>query len=84
MHALPIGIDCQKVRAAVTQAGVQANMDKIRRGYGDRKIIVGRDRLDSVRGVLQKLRAFERFLENYPEWIDKACILSPSLPRKKN
>ena len=84
VHALPIGIDCQKVRAAVTQAGVQANMDKIRRGYGDRKIIVGRDRLDSVRGVLQKLRAFERFLENYPEWIDKACILPPSLPRKKN
>lgn len=79
VHALPIGIDCQKVRAAVTQAGVQANMDKIRKGYGDRKIIVGRDRLDSVRGVLQKLRAFERFLENHPEWIDKVRG-SPFLP----
>jgi trehalose 6-phosphate synthase/phosphatase len=71
VHALPIGIDYHKVSAAVKHPGVEANVAKIKNGYGDRKIIVGRDRLDSVRGVLQKLRAFERFLENHPEWIDK-------------
>jgi trehalose 6-phosphate synthase/phosphatase len=71
VHASPIGIDYPKVRATVSHPDVQVNMDKIRKGYGDRKIIVGRDRLDSVRGVLQKLRAFERFLEEHPEWVDR-------------
>ncbi|KAI5794908.1 glycosyltransferase family 20-domain-containing protein [Pyronema domesticum] len=80
VHALPIGIDYQKVRTAVTNPDVQDNMDKIQKGYGDRKIIVGRDRLDSVRGVLQKLRAFERFLENHPEWIDKVVLIQITSP----
>jgi len=71
VHALPIGIDYKKVYTAVRNPGVEENMAKIKNGYGDRKIIVGRDRLDSVRGVLQKLRAFERFLETHREWIDK-------------
>lgn len=79
VHALPIGIDYLKVKAsaAVTDPEIKANMDKIKNGYGDRKIIVGRDRLDSVRGVLQKLRAFERFLEDNPDWVDKVCLLCP-------
>lgn len=69
----PIGMDVQKVIKAVTAPSVDENMTKIKSGYVNKKIIVGRDRLDSVRGVLQKLRAFERFLEDNPEWIDKVC-----------
>jgi trehalose 6-phosphate synthase/phosphatase len=74
VHALPIGIDYQKVSSAVNHPGVEHIMTRITNGYEGRKIIVGRDRLDSVRGVLQKLRAFERFLEDHPEWIDKVRI----------
>lgn len=75
VHVNPIGMDVQKVRTAVTDPGVEENMQKIRGAYGDVKIIVGRDRLDGVRGVLQKLKAYERFLENNPEWIEKVCFL---------
>lgn len=80
VHALPIGIDYQKVSAAIKHPGVDENVAKIKNGYGDRKIIVGRDRLDSVRGVLQKLRAFERFLENNPQWIDKVVLIQITSP----
>jgi trehalose-6-phosphate synthase len=43
-------------------------MTAIREMYADKKIIVGRDKLDSVKGVIQKLHSFEKFLEEYPEW----------------
>ncbi|KAI5806285.1 glycosyltransferase family 20-domain-containing protein [Geopyxis carbonaria] len=71
----PIGLDLQKVKAAINQPGVLENMEKIKKGYGDKKIIVGRDRLDGVRGVLQKLRAFQRFLENNPEWVERVVLI---------
>jgi trehalose-6-phosphate synthase len=37
------------------------------------KILVGRDKLDFVKGVRQKLLAFEKFLEKHPEWHGKVC-----------
>ena len=49
-------------------------MATIREMYADKKIIVGRDKLDSVKGVIQKLHSFEKFLEEYPEWQGKVNI----------
>ena len=55
---------------------VQAKMKAIADMYTGKKIIVGRDKLDLVKGVVQKLAAFEKFLMDYPEWRDKVvCIL---------
>jgi len=35
--------------------------------------MLGVDRLDMVKGIPQKLLAFEKFLEEHPEWRDKVC-----------
>ena len=51
--------------------GVQSKMAVIKEMYAGKKIIVGRDKLDLVKGVLQKLHAFEQFLKDYPEWRNK-------------
>ena len=48
--------------------------------YQDKKIIVGRDRLDAARGVLQKLQAFELCLERYPEWRGKVVLVQITSP----
>lgn len=39
--------------------------------YAGKKIIVGRDKLDHIKGVQHKLNAYEKFLEMYPEWQNK-------------
>jgi len=39
--------------------------------YGDKKIIVGRDKSDVIKGVKQKLLSYEKFLETFPEWQGK-------------
>ncbi|EHK96248.1 putative Trehalose-phosphatase [Glarea lozoyensis 74030] len=48
--------------------------------YKGKKVIVGRDRLDTVRGVAQKLMAFETFLERYPEWREKVVLIQVTSP----
>ncbi|KAI2636103.1 family 20 glycosyltransferase [Xylaria nigripes] len=47
--------------------------------YKDKKIIVGRDKLDLVRGVRQKLLAFELFLKKNPFWRDKIVLIQVAL-----
>jgi trehalose 6-phosphate synthase/phosphatase len=77
----PIGIDATSVeKLAFASPTVDEQVADLRKMYKDKKIIVGRDRLDSVRGVAQKLMAFERFLEDYPEWREKVVLIQVTSP----
>lgn len=80
IEALPIGIDTKKVESDAFQPGILEKVQAIRDLYPDKKIIVGRDRLDSVRGVVQKLQAFEMFLHMYPEWHQKVVLIQVTSP----
>ena len=81
VDVFPIGIDATAVqKAAYTNPVVEEKMAAIRQLYAGKKIIVGRDRLDSVRGVSQKLQAFEMFLERYPEWRNKVVLIQVTSP----
>ncbi|KAI8605114.1 glycosyltransferase family 20-domain-containing protein, partial [Dissophora ornata] len=78
----PIGIDAERVECKRKAPGVLPKMDAIRKTYKGKHIIVGRDKLDLVKGVQQKLQAFEKFLQDYPEMQGKVVLIqvtSPSL-----
>src|SRR5271169_2418359 len=75
IEAFPIGIDVTRVERELASPSTKDQMKAIREIYAGKKIIVGRDRLDEVRGVLQKLRVFEMFLEQYPEWRGKVVLI---------
>lgn len=76
----PIGINSAKVGQLAWLPEVTQKYEALKKLYRGKKIIVGRDRLDSVRGVTQKLMAFERFLELYPEWRDKVVLVQVTSP----
>lgn len=81
VDVFPIGIDVKAVqRAAFGSTDIDKAVVDLRKLYAGKKIIVGRDRLDSVRGVAQKLQAFEVFLERYPEWRDKVVLIQVTSP----
>lgn len=81
VDVFPIGIDAAAVqRSAFADPVIEQNMSSIRQLYAGKKIIVGRDRLDTVRGVSQKLQAFEIFLERYPEWREKVVLIQVTSP----
>jgi trehalose 6-phosphate synthase/phosphatase len=77
----PIGIDAAAVeKLAFDDPVIDDQMAALKKMYEGKKIIVGRDRLDSVRGVAQKLMAFERFLELYPEWRERVVLIQVTSP----
>ncbi|KAK4990367.1 threalose-6-phosphate phosphatase [Elasticomyces elasticus] len=81
VQAFPIGINAPATRhMAFADPAIEEKIAGIRELYRGKKIIVGRDRLDSVRGVAQKLQAFEIFLERHPEWHDKVVLIQVTSP----
>ena len=72
---LPILIDAKQTEAEAFTSAVDEKVAALKEVYGNCKIIVGRDRLDSVRGVVQKLEAFEMFLQMYKEWRGKVVLM---------
>jgi len=46
------------------------------------QIMLGVDRLDMIKGIPQKLLAFEKFLEEHPEWRDKVLLVQIAVPTR--
>ncbi|EDO18440.1 hypothetical protein Kpol_1032p34 [Vanderwaltozyma polyspora DSM 70294] len=80
VDSLPIGIDTKVYLEKAFDKDIDSKVLAIKQAYQDKKIIIGRDRLNEVSGVIQKLRAFETFLAMYPEWRDKVVLIQVSSP----
>lgn len=76
----PVGVDAERVRRDVMRTGIQPKLEALRTSYEGKKIIVGRDKLDVVKGVFQKLRAFEKLLQDYPEWVGNVVMIQVTSP----
>lgn len=80
VDSLPIGVNTETLIKDAFTPSIDEKVLSIKDAYQGKKIIVGRDRLDAVRGVVQKLRAFETFLAMYPEWRDQVVLIQVSSP----
>jgi trehalose 6-phosphate synthase/phosphatase len=66
--AFPIGIDYDKFHNALTNKTILIEKLKIRKSLSDQKFIFSVDRLDYSKGLISRLKGYETFLEQYPEW----------------
>lgn len=76
----PVGVDADRVAKDTLRPGIQPKLEALRALYEGKKIIVGRDKLDVVKGVVQKLRAFEKLLQDYPQWIGNVVLIQVTSP----
>ncbi|KAL7751763.1 hypothetical protein RI367_002762 [Sorochytrium milnesiophthora] len=76
----PVGVDAARTEISRATPAVTDKMASLRAMYGKKKIIVGRDKLDQNRGVYQKLLAFEKFLEVFPEWQGEVVLVQVTSP----
>lgn len=60
--------------------GIKAKMSALRALYQGKKIIVARDKLDVVKGITQKLQAFEKLLADYPQWRGNVVMIQVTSP----
>ncbi|THH14614.1 hypothetical protein EW146_g5739 [Bondarzewia mesenterica] len=76
----PVGVDAARVTQDLLRPGIQPKLQALLKLYAGKKIIIGRDKLDVVKGVVQKLRAFEKLLQDYPEWIGNVVLIQVTSP----
>jgi HAD superfamily hydrolase (TIGR01484 family) len=71
----PIGIDPTSWDKRRQLTDVERWVDTISARYQGKRLIVSRDKIDSVRGIRQKLLSYELFLNSNPEWADKVVLI---------
>jgi trehalose 6-phosphate synthase/phosphatase len=85
VDSFPIGIDFEKYQSAATQSGeVEQERNTLKKMLKNQKLIFSVDRLDYSKGLLQRLEAFECFLETYPEWLEKIVFNMVVIPSREN
>jgi trehalose-6-phosphate synthase len=72
---LAIGIDPVALHMNRNDASVFDWMQIIQDRYRGKKLIVARDKLDGIRGVRQKLLAYELFLNKNPQWRERVVMI---------
>jgi trehalose-6-phosphate synthase len=80
LGAHPVGIDVELIAQIVKKPSVQKKMARISTLLDGVKGIVSIERLDYVKGSLEKLQAFERLLEQHPELIGGVTLLNIITP----
>ncbi|KAL3503068.1 hypothetical protein ACH5RR_037517 [Cinchona calisaya] len=80
--AFPIGIDSDRFIRALEVPQVQEHIKELKERFAGRKVMLGVDRLDMIKGIPQKLLAFEKFLEENPNWRDKVVLLQIAVPTR--
>ena len=75
----PMGIDVKSLTLKRREPEVAEWVKLLRDRYAGMKMIVGRDKLDEIAGMRHKIRAFEHFLERYPEFQGKVVLIQVAL-----
>ena len=89
VRAIPVGIDPDRFAEAATHAGNgnghgpgESGVLGLEAMLGGRKLILGVDRLDYSKGIPERLEAFARLLEKYPEWRNQVSFVQVSVPTR--
>lgn len=80
LGAHPVGTDAALVSRLVGSDAVSAHVAEIEQYLNGRTGIVSIERLDYVKGSLEKLQAFERLLEQHPDLLGKVTLLNIITP----
>ncbi len=93
VNSFPMGIDYEKFHAAAQKhdsrkkgekTDIQIEIDKHLIETNNAKLILSIDRLDYTKGIANRLRAFEYFLEKYPQFRGKVRLVMLAVPSRAN
>ncbi|HXS21236.1 MAG TPA: trehalose-6-phosphate synthase [Steroidobacteraceae bacterium] len=71
----PIGVDVEAIGQSAAKAAGSAPVQRMMQSLVGRRLIVGADRLDYSKGLLERFQAYRQFLESYPEQIGQVTFL---------
>ncbi|DAZ98383.1 TPA: hypothetical protein N0F65_000702, partial [Lagenidium giganteum] len=75
----PIGINIDPFAKAASSVPTLHRVNELHKKFGNKKIILGIDRLDNIKGIPHKLLAMEMLLEKFPEWQHNVVLVQIGL-----
>ncbi|MBL7559336.1 bifunctional alpha,alpha-trehalose-phosphate synthase (UDP-forming)/trehalose-phosphatase [Olleya sp. YSTF-M6] len=90
VDSFPMGIDYNKFHDAALEhdnpnteiSELQKRIDTHLNEDGDKKLILSIDRLDYTKGIPNRIRAFEYFLNKHPEYKEKVRLVMLAVPSR--
>ena len=78
----PIGIDPQKFAQQAAKAVTHPDVSRLRRSLNGGKLAIGVDRLDYSKGLINRIKAFERMWTLQPQLLRTASLLQIATPSR--
>jgi len=80
--AFPIGIDVAEFRQLAAAPTTAERVTRIRSGFDGVQLVLGVDRLDYSKGILERLHAVDVLLEQHPELRRRLVFLQIAVPSR--
>src|SRR5712672_1017107 len=78
----PIGIDPQKFAQQATKAMTHPDVSRLRRSLNGEKLAIGFDRLDYSKGLINRIKAFDRMWTQQPQLSRAVSLLQIATPSR--
>lgn len=79
-----VGIDPQKFEDTLQKPEVISRIKELEEVYKDKKVIIGVDRLDYIKGLTLKLKAYDAFLDEHKELKNKVVLIQVAVPSRED
>lgn len=80
--SFPVGLDVEEFQRRARRAMQSSFVQEVVESLGGRAMVIGVDRLDYSKGLVQRMDAFERFCELHAEWRSKVTYLQIAPPSR--
>lgn len=80
LGAQPVGVNVKNIQRILQQKETQQRIGTLKKRTNEKKIVLSVERLDYVKGPLEKIQAFGEFLEEYPEFHGKIELINICTP----
>lgn len=84
LGVFPVEIEAQKFAMMAGRNAFGTTGERLRRSLDGQKLILGVDRLDPTKGLLQRLDGLECLFEKHPDWIRRATVLQIAAESRKD
>jgi len=84
IRPFPISVSLDLSPSVADSPGKEASRDKLLKEHGVQAefLAVGVDRIDYTKGIPERFRAIERFLEKYPEFLERFVFVELGAPSR--
>jgi len=78
----PMGVEFDRFEQAAQSMETRLSVDELRQKCVGQKVIFSVDRLDYTKGLINRLRGYECFLKNHPQWHGKVVFIISVAPSR--